>query len=68
MEDEYRGVKYSIARVDQRDVWEWRVEMGEPNTIRTGEATTAYHADMKVRKVIDRALRQSLRRDNPRAG
>lgn len=68
MEDEHRGIKYSITRETQRNVWKWRVVMGNPMTLRTGEATTAYHADMKVRKVIDRALRQSLRRDNPGAG
>ena len=64
MEDEHRGIKYSIIRATQRDVWEWRVVMGHPKTVRTGEATTAYHADMKVRKVIDRVLRQSRRRDS----
>jgi hypothetical protein len=65
MEDEHRGIKYSIVRVTHRNVWEWSVEMGVPKTVRTGEATTAYHADMKVRQVIDRALSQSLIRDHP---
>jgi hypothetical protein len=67
MDDQHRGIKYSIVRATRRDVWEWRVVMGNPKTVRKGEATTAYHADMQVRKVIDRVLRQSLRRDVPRA-
>jgi len=67
MEDEHRGIKYSIVRGKQHDVWEWRVSMGHPKTLRTGEATTAYHADMKVRKVIGRVLRQSLIRNDPKS-
>ena len=47
MEDQHRGVKYSITRVTQRNVWEWRVIMGVPKALRTGEATTAYYADRK---------------------
>jgi hypothetical protein len=41
--------------------WEWRVSMGDPEVLRTGEASTAYHADLKVRQVIDRTLARSLK-------
>jgi hypothetical protein len=43
-------VKAKVARVD-----------GDPEVLRTGEASTAYHADLKVRQVIDRTLAGSLK-------
>jgi hypothetical protein len=44
------------------------VSMGDPEVLRTGEATTAYHADLKVRQVIDTALRRFPNRDDPIKG
>jgi hypothetical protein len=67
MEDEHRGVRYSVVR-GKGGVWEWRVSMGVPEVLRTGEATTAYHADLKVRQVIDTALRRFPNRDDPIKG
>jgi hypothetical protein len=67
MEDEHRGVRYSVVR-GKGGVWEWRVSMGDPEVLRTGEATTAYHADLKVRQVIDTALRRFPNRDDPIKG
>jgi hypothetical protein len=45
--------------------WEWRVSMGNPEVLRTGEATTAYHAELKVRQIIDRTLARSLKPRSP---
>jgi len=46
MEDQHRGIKYSIVRASLRDVWEWRVVMGDSKTVRKGEAI-ALHSKRK---------------------
>jgi hypothetical protein len=46
----HRGIKYSVAR-GKRGVWEWRVSMGEPEVLRTGKATTAYHV-IEIRAAV----------------
>jgi hypothetical protein len=50
MEDEHRGIKYSVVR--GKGGGERRVSRGDPEVLRTGEASTAYHADLKVRQVM----------------
>jgi hypothetical protein len=67
MEDEHRGIKYSVVR-GKGGGWEWRASMGDPEVLITGEALTAYHADLKVRQVIDRPLARSLKPRPPSQG
>ena len=62
MDDEHRGIRYSVVR--KGGVWVWRVSMGDPEVLRTGEATTAFQADLKVRQVIDAVLKLSPHRDD----
>jgi hypothetical protein len=52
---EYRGVKYSIVQKSP-DVWKWSVIVGKLQMLRLGEAATEYHAEIEVRRVIDRSL------------
>jgi hypothetical protein len=53
---EHRGIKYSVVRGSQSDVWRWSVLVGQPEMLRLGEAGTEQQAEMRVQQVIDRAL------------
>jgi hypothetical protein len=52
---EHRGVNYSLVE-GPPGVWRWRVLIGHPEILRTGEAASHHQAEMQVRSVIDRAL------------
>jgi hypothetical protein len=53
---EYRGIEYTIVRGSQPDVWKWAVIVGDPEVLRTGEASNEQRAETRVRSIIDRAF------------
>ena len=54
---EYRGVAYTVVR-DERGDWQWTVSLGNPETIKTGHATSKGAAVLKVWGAIDRTHRK----------
>jgi hypothetical protein len=52
---EYRGVEYTVI-VDARGNWQWAVSLGNPKTIKSGQAATKGTAILKVWAAIDRRL------------
>jgi hypothetical protein len=54
---EYRGVEYTVAR-DERGDWQWAVSLGNPETIKSGHATSKGAAVLKVWAAIDRTHRK----------
>jgi hypothetical protein len=64
----YRGADYSVVRGSTPDVWRWSVLVGQPEMLRLGDAATEQQAEMRVRKVIDRALdvKEALRFLDPK--
>jgi hypothetical protein len=54
---EYRGVEYTVVRDDRGD-WQWAVSLGNPETIKTGHATSKGAAVLKVWGAIDRTHRK----------
>jgi hypothetical protein len=52
---EHPGIKYSVVRGSQSDVWRWSVLVGQPKMLRLGEAGTEQQAEM-LQQMIDRAL------------
>jgi hypothetical protein len=54
---EYRGVEYTVVR-DERGDWQWAVSLGNPETIKSGHATSKGAAVLKVWAAIDRTHRK----------
>ena len=57
---EYRGIEYTVVR-DERGDWQWAVSLGNPETIKSGHATSKGAAVLKVWAAIDRAQRRASR-------
>jgi hypothetical protein len=64
---EYRGVKYTITQGPKPDVWRWRTVVGQPEMLRTGEASSEMKAELYVKKFIDWSLarQEAQRRSKP---
>jgi hypothetical protein len=54
---EYRGIEYTVVQ-DEHGNWHWSVSLGNPETIKSGQATTKGVAIIRVWAVIDRAVAQ----------
>jgi hypothetical protein len=52
---EYRGIEYTVVQ-DEHGNWQWLVSLGNPEKIKSGQATTKGVAILKVWAVIDRAV------------
>lgn len=54
---EYRGIEYTVVR-DEGGDWQWAVSLGNPETIKSGQAASKGTAILKVWAAIDRAHRR----------
>jgi hypothetical protein len=61
---EYRGIEYTVVR-DERGDWQWAVSLGNPETIKSGHATSKGAAVLKVWAAIDRTHRKVSLRPRP---
>jgi hypothetical protein len=57
---EYRGIEYTVVRDEEGD-WQWAVSLGNPETIKAGQAASKGTAILKVWAAIDRAHRRASR-------
>ena len=55
---EYRGIEYTVVR-DEGGDWQWAVSLGNPETIKSGQAASKGTAILKVWAAIDRAHRRA---------
>jgi hypothetical protein len=55
---EYRGIEYKVIR-DEGSGWQWTVSLGNPQTIKSGQAASKGTAILQVWAAIDRAHRRT---------
>ena len=61
---EYRGIEYTVVR-DEGGDWQWTVVLGNPETIKSGQAASKGTAILKVWAAIDRAHRRASWKSRP---